>query len=126
MYDRDFRLHISRHPERSWGVILHQSWVMRLKDRITGAVAMSFNKGNGNGGGANKNMKFAFLLMQVIAHMVQNASLSIDVLPVESSDMGHTTAENCMASHPIDREAIMILEIGHQGRIQIRLNSVSS
>ena len=33
-YDREFRHHISRHPTRSWGVILQQAWTMILKDRI--------------------------------------------------------------------------------------------
>ena len=33
-YDMDFRIHMSRHPERSWGIILQQAWSMRLQDRI--------------------------------------------------------------------------------------------
>ena len=33
-YDKDFRIHIARHPYRSWSVILQQSWSIRLKDRI--------------------------------------------------------------------------------------------
>ena len=32
-YDIDFRLHMSRHPQRSWNVILQQAWNLRLKDR---------------------------------------------------------------------------------------------
>ena len=32
-YDKDFRLHLSRYPHRSWAVILQQAWTMRLKDR---------------------------------------------------------------------------------------------
>ena len=32
-YDKDFRLHMSCHPERSWGIILQQAWAMRLKDK---------------------------------------------------------------------------------------------
>ena len=34
LYDKEFRLHMSRHPERSWAVILQQAWTLRLKDRI--------------------------------------------------------------------------------------------
>ena len=34
-YDREFRLHIGRHPERSWLVILQQAWSMKLRDRLT-------------------------------------------------------------------------------------------
>ena len=33
-YDKEFRHHISRHPRRSWGVILQQAWTMLLKDRL--------------------------------------------------------------------------------------------
>ena len=33
LYDRDFRLHLSRYPQRSWAIILQQAWTMRLKDR---------------------------------------------------------------------------------------------
>ena len=33
-YDKEFRLHLSRHPERSWSVILQQAWSMKLRDRI--------------------------------------------------------------------------------------------
>ena len=32
-YDIDFRLHMSRHPQRSWSVILQQAWNLCLKDR---------------------------------------------------------------------------------------------
>ena len=34
-YDREFRLHTSRYPQRSWSVILQQAWNLRLKDRIS-------------------------------------------------------------------------------------------
>ena len=34
LYDREFRLHISNFPQRSWSVILQQAWTMCLKDRI--------------------------------------------------------------------------------------------
>ena len=33
-YDIDFRLHLSKHPGRNWGIILHQAWTMRMKDRL--------------------------------------------------------------------------------------------
>ena len=34
LYDKDFRLHISRHLDRNWAIILQQAWSMRLRDRI--------------------------------------------------------------------------------------------
>ena len=33
-YDRDFRMHIARHPGQNWSIILQQAWSMRLRDRI--------------------------------------------------------------------------------------------
>ena len=33
-YDREFRIHLSKHPEHSWAVILQQAWSMCLKDKI--------------------------------------------------------------------------------------------
>ena len=32
MYDKDFRLHLSRHPKKSWSIILQQAWAVRLKN----------------------------------------------------------------------------------------------
>ena len=40
-YDIDFRLHLSKYPERNWGIILSQAWTMRLKDRLTTQTSSS-------------------------------------------------------------------------------------
>ena len=42
LYDKDFRLHMARNPMRNWGIILHQAWALRLKDRIS----LQNNSGN--------------------------------------------------------------------------------
>ena len=34
MYDKEFRMHMSRNPQRSWSIILQQAWSLRLRDRI--------------------------------------------------------------------------------------------
>ena len=34
-YDKEFRIHLSKHPDRSWSVILQQAWSMKLRDRIS-------------------------------------------------------------------------------------------
>ena len=34
LYDKEFRMHLSHYPERSWSVILQQAWTMYLKDRL--------------------------------------------------------------------------------------------
>ena len=46
-YDKEFRLHLSKHPTRSWAVILQQVWSMKLKDRLAN---QSFNHGQPQGG----------------------------------------------------------------------------
>ena len=46
MYDKDFRIHISRNPSRSWAVILQQSWTMRIKDRHNHAHNRTGNGSN--------------------------------------------------------------------------------
>ena len=48
MYDKEFRMHISNFPQRSWAVILQQAWAMYLKDRISQRFE------NGNRPGARK------------------------------------------------------------------------
>ena len=49
MYDKDFRIHISRNPSHSWAVILQQSWTMRMKDRHN----HTHNRTNSNGANGN-------------------------------------------------------------------------
>ena len=48
-YDREFRQHISRHPTRTWSVILQQAWTMILKDRIKYDNNSHKNKGGKKG-----------------------------------------------------------------------------
>ena len=60
-YDKEFRMHISNFPQRSWAIILQQAWSMYLKDRIplrfdnqfrggssskSKEICKRFNKGN--------------------------------------------------------------------------------
>ena len=33
-YDKEFRIHMSKHPQCSWAVILQQAWNLRLKDKL--------------------------------------------------------------------------------------------
>ena len=47
-YDKEFRYHITRHPTRSWAVILTQAWTMLIKDRIRSDLI--FQKGGGLSG----------------------------------------------------------------------------
>ena len=57
MYDKDFRLHMLRHPMRSWGLLLQQAWALRLKDRVRydhGPTTPVRAGGSGNGGGCRR------------------------------------------------------------------------
>ena len=47
MYDKEFRLHMSRNTQHSWAIILQQAWSMRLKDRIHRSE-IAFNNNNSN------------------------------------------------------------------------------
>ena len=51
-YDKEFRLHLSKHPNRNWAVILQQAWSMKLRDRIPrtdGGHKFVNHSGNNNG-----------------------------------------------------------------------------
>ena len=46
-YDKDFRVHLANHPERSWGIILQQAWTMRLQDRVNSRI-FQYKQGTGS------------------------------------------------------------------------------
>ena len=51
-YDREFRQHIARHPQRFWAVILQQAWTILLKDWLrndNGYFQRGHFSGNGSG-----------------------------------------------------------------------------
>ena len=33
-YDREFRYHMEKHPERNWGMVLQRAWTLYLRDKI--------------------------------------------------------------------------------------------
>ena len=48
-YDKEFRLHLSKHPSRNWSIILQQVWSMKLKDRLNRSDSYAQSShGNGN------------------------------------------------------------------------------
>ena len=49
-YDIDFRLHISKNPERTWSIILNKAWNTRLNRKL-----QEGNNGNGNHSGNHQN-----------------------------------------------------------------------
>ena len=50
-YDKLFRMHITKHPEKNWGIILHQAWSFCLTEKIqqaNGGLWGSSGKNNDN------------------------------------------------------------------------------
>ena len=47
-YDKEFRMHISKFPQRSWSVILQQAWSMCLKDRVKNDDGKTLGNVGGN------------------------------------------------------------------------------
>ena len=56
-YDKEFHLHLSRHPARSWSVILQQAWTMYMKDRVP---SHSENHSGGRTGSKPRSKKICF------------------------------------------------------------------
>ena len=58
-YDKEFRMHLSKHPEHSWAVILQQAWSMKLCDRLNRdhQGPGSWNNSSGNHGSHNDNQQ---------------------------------------------------------------------
>ena len=58
-YDKEFRLHMARNPQRSWAMILQQAWLLRLRDRIShnGQNWSSGTPPNNRGGNGNGFMQ---------------------------------------------------------------------
>ena len=48
-YDKDFRLHLASFPKRSWAIILHQAWTLRMKDRVRGDFNQSYQNNQSEG-----------------------------------------------------------------------------
>ena len=47
-YDKDFGIHISQFPDRTWAVILQQAYALRLKDKFRSNEGSYGNKNNNN------------------------------------------------------------------------------
>ena len=46
-------MHLSRHPGRNWGIILHQVWVLRMKDRVGNKASWSSGNSSYSGSGSS-------------------------------------------------------------------------
>ena len=47
LFDREFWLHISKFPQRSWALILQQAWSMCLKDKVKSGENANFSRNSG-------------------------------------------------------------------------------
>ena len=54
-YDKEFRYHLSKFPQRSWDLILQQAWSMYLKDRLQSHENRSYNNYNNMGQSKQKS-----------------------------------------------------------------------
>ena len=52
-YNKEFRIHLAKHPSHSWSVILQQAWSMKLKDHINYC-----NDHNSHNTGSGGNFKY--------------------------------------------------------------------
>ena len=59
-YDKDFRMHLSRYPDRSWGVILQQAYMLRLKDRLSGRNDRAGNASQNSAGRGHGKICYKF------------------------------------------------------------------
>ena len=55
-YDRQFRVHMSNHPTRSWSIILQQAWSMTLKDKHGNTAQMSGKDQRSKGGNSKRDL----------------------------------------------------------------------
>ena len=47
-YDKDFRIHLSNNPSRTWSLILQQAWSFRLKTKLSEIGFGNYGHGNSN------------------------------------------------------------------------------
>ena len=98
-YDREFRMHISNFPQRSWSVILQQAWSMYLKDRIYREENRCGNRGNyhsANGNAGENPRRSVVDLTKGYAKEDQavSANTGVPSQSVANSDMEHIYVEN--------------------------------
>ena len=95
-YDREFRQHISRHPARSWVVILQQAWTMLLKDRLCSDNHF-FQKGHHPGGKQKQerqgNLAEGSIWANVLLVFLANSIITVLFQNVENLDMEYTCAD---------------------------------
>ena len=51
-YDQEYRIDLSKHPGRSWAVILKQAWSLKLRDRIAHCGNTQHTNYSGSWGGS--------------------------------------------------------------------------
>ena len=84
LYDKEFRVHISKHPQCSWAVILQQAWNLRLREKLNVIIFMI----NPSKGKAKKYVRDSNAVNVTVAGVV-DMSTDAPYPSVGSSDMVH-------------------------------------
>ena len=90
-YDKEFRMHISQFPQRSWAVILQQAWTLYMKDRLR--YAGGGNVQNTERNGNRKKRKFAEDSIKASVKTEVVAGMIIAVKAEVNGDMVFTFVE---------------------------------
>ena len=56
LYDKDFRLHIGKHPDHNWSIILQQAWLLRLREKTQSVMSSNGNVNHGSGLGNHSTL----------------------------------------------------------------------
>ena len=56
MYDKDFHIHMAKHPERNWSIILQQAWSLRLRENKVNSSSTPYKQGNNGNSGKNSSV----------------------------------------------------------------------
>ena len=63
-YDREFRLHMSKYPLRNWGIILQQTWTLKMQRQVGGSSRGGSSHGHSskdaNGRSSRRNICWKF------------------------------------------------------------------
>ena len=111
-YDIDFRLHMAENPGRNWGIILQQTWMIHMKEKIGSNPRVNGNNNGGNSQNQSKrgNGKIVGNTTGESVPMVSTISLNIVVEFVTNMDMGPIFVKRGKDIHKMERNPISMRE----------------
>ena len=102
-FDKEFRLHMSVHPEHNWGIILQQVWTLCMKNssnQHTPATKGNQFHSNGNSDGSGQKKRICFKFNQGICTFGFNCKFEHKC--GLCGKFGHGTHNCCRALFPSD------------------------